>query len=153
MNINGQNISSTAIQVTWGLVPTEEQNGVISGYNIMYKAKKDSGNAWKNITVSSRTRILNITGLEYYTMYNVKMAGINSVGIGVYSNITDIRTDAYGKIAVLAYPSILLWYLGMNGFGLDLLPLVLEKILVKDARSISVSASLFGAFSLLISFP
>ena len=103
MNINGQNISSTAIQVTWGLVPTEEQNGVISGYNIMYKAKKDSGNAWKNITVSSRTRILNITGLEYYTMYNVKMAGINSVGIGVYSNITDIRTDAYGKIDVFAY--------------------------------------------------
>ena len=47
--------------------------------------------------IDSPSFAINISGLHYYTMYDVKIAGINVAGIGNYSEIIAVRTDAYGQ--------------------------------------------------------
>ena len=95
LNLKGSNISSTAIRIFWDAVPTDDQNGIITGYNVKYKDKLFS-NHWKNVTVSASTLTLTINNLDFYRQYEFIVAGMTAVGIGNYSSIVVIRTDAYG---------------------------------------------------------
>ena len=59
-------------------------------------AIKEAGK-WNNFTVESPTLTADIIDLEYFTFYDVIIAGVNSVGVGNYSETVKIQTDADGK--------------------------------------------------------
>ena len=48
------------------------------------------------MTVSASTFALTMNDLDYYRQYEVIVAGMTAVGIGNYSSIVVIRTDADG---------------------------------------------------------
>ena len=43
-NVQGRNSSSNSILVTWSDVPAEQQNGIITGYNITYHSQTENDN-------------------------------------------------------------------------------------------------------------
>lgn len=100
VNLRGNYTNSTAIKIEWDLVPEEDRNGVITRYIVSYKAKGASSR-WQEIIVNYSISTLQIGSLEYYTLYEFKIAAETSINRGPFSNITDIRTDADCKIILL----------------------------------------------------
>ena len=78
-------------------MPVSERNGIITGYNVKYK-KKIGDVRWKMVTVGAVNMSLHVRSLDFYTMYQFKVAALNVIGSGPYSNITEIRTDADGTL-------------------------------------------------------
>ena len=69
------------------------------------KYKKKIGDVeWKNVTVAAVNMSLHVRNLDFYTMYQFKVAALNDVDSGPYSNITEIRTDADGTLLDLFAP-------------------------------------------------
>ena len=72
------------------------QNGIITGYSILFKVK-GSPLAWQERRVGGNTLTLHVANLDFYTMYEFKIAAETVIGRGPYSNSTYIRTHADGK--------------------------------------------------------
>lgn len=60
--------------------------------------KKIGAVEWKNVTVGAANVSLHVKSLDFYTVYQFKVAALNNIGSGPYSNITEIRTDADGML-------------------------------------------------------
>lgn len=78
------------------------RNGIITNYLVKYRESKTATKGpgtWKNISILSL--VANIADLEYYTLYDITVAGVNTAGIGNYSEIISVRTDADGKLVFL----------------------------------------------------
>eukprot|EP00794_Sanderia_malayensis_P017493 gene17493-19243_t len=89
-NVVAAMVSSTAIKITWDPVPLLQMRGNSEGYQV---------NIWKH-GFSKHVRILDhwttflqVTGLEEYVSYNVKIRAKNSVYWGPYSSHSTVRTD------------------------------------------------------------
>ena len=96
------NISSTAILLTWLPIPSSFSNGRIVEYRITYfKAenmdvtRREKG-SWQTV-IDGEKLSYNITGLERFTNYRFRMAGINHRGVGVDSEPIIARTDEDSK--------------------------------------------------------
>ena len=88
--------TSTSIVVRWGSIPTRKRNGILTGYAIKYK-KKDE-NVWFDVLSNTATvRQKVVTGLVQYTVYDFRVAGMTSGGIGKYSPIYHERTSEDGE--------------------------------------------------------
>jgi len=97
-NVNAVNISSTAIQVTWEEVPAIDQNGIITQYEVEYNQSTFSGATMYNTTtVDSSTFTVDLTGLEEYVEYSIRVRAYTSVGAGPYSDVVIERTQEDGK--------------------------------------------------------
>ena len=79
----------------WNDVSVDQQNGVILGYHIFYKALP-SGNEL-NKTVSNITLIDDLTGLQEFVQYNISMAAFTSDGIGPRSPTLSVFTAEDSK--------------------------------------------------------
>lgn len=89
--LTGVNSSSSSLLITWSPPIQEDQNGIIQGYNISYFAAPNG-----SVTdMSTSETTINITGLLFYTQYNVSVAAYTSVGTGP-SDSTVVRTDSSG---------------------------------------------------------
>ena len=95
-NLRGNFTNSTAIRLHWDLVVQQDRNGEITKYVVQYKIQ-NSPAAWKEIEVGPDLLTLHLLKLEYYTMYQFKIAAETAMGRGPFSNLIFIRTDAYGK--------------------------------------------------------
>ena len=95
-SVSGGFVSETELYVTWEKIPVSLQNGIIRSYKIAIRMK-DSSEEWNVTSVNSQTFRKDIGGLRYYTLYDVKVAGETSRGLGPYSFPIYIRTDAYGN--------------------------------------------------------
>ena len=71
-------INSTAVRISWGEV---NYNGVIIGYSVQYN---EEGEAPLTVNISSVTSI-DIFGLRKFSSYYIRVAAINNIGIGPYS--------------------------------------------------------------------
>ena len=87
------NTSSTSIFISWLPPPEQDQNGVITGYNVTYSII--GGGVMVN-TTSGIQRSIELTGLEKFTQYSISVAAFTSVGIGPSDSIT-VSTDTDGK--------------------------------------------------------
>ena len=92
----GAFLSETRIYVTWDIIPVPSQNGIIDNYTIGYRIK-NSTDDWKFTIVDAPNMRVEIGGLSYYTLYDVRVAGRTAIGLGPYSEPVYIRTDAYGR--------------------------------------------------------
>ena len=77
-------INSTAISLSWGEVNCTERNGAITGYSVQYSIV--GGMQSTTVNVTGDVTITVIDGLITCTQYSIKVAAINSNGVGPYSN-------------------------------------------------------------------
>ena len=96
-NVNAVNISSTSIQVSWEPVPCIDQNGVITQYEVEYNQTTFSEvSMYNTTTVNSTTFMVDLTGLEEYVVYSIRVRAYTSVGAGPYSDVVMETTQEDG---------------------------------------------------------
>ena len=83
-------INSTSLRITWDPPLSNDQNGIILGYNVSYNisAGEEERSFVRNTTVE-------LAGLEKFTFYNVSVQAF-TVGSGPI-NFTVVRTDSDGE--------------------------------------------------------
>ena len=86
--------SSTSITFQWDEIDGNLRNGEIISYEVKYKKRGAVGDSQSVIT-SNQTVLL--TGLDEYTEYTTTVAGINSMGVGIFSTAIIQRTLEDGK--------------------------------------------------------
>ena len=85
-NVTATVISPTSIVVTWDMVPSIDQNGVITMYEVLYEPLETfNGSIMSNTTtVDGSARAVNLTGLEEYVNFNISVRAYTSAGEGPY---------------------------------------------------------------------
>ena len=96
-NITAFNTSSTSINVTWQPIPNDHVNGILLGYRVLYKKKNRPMDAFQNITVNSTYLDAEITSLEVYTEYELRIVGLTIIGDGNVSEPVFCFTDESGN--------------------------------------------------------
>ena len=96
-NITAFNTSSRSINVTWQLIPDDHVNGILLGYRVLYKKKNSPMDAFQNITVNTTYLDAEITSLEVYTEYELRIAGFTIIGDGNVSEPVFCFTDESGN--------------------------------------------------------
>ena len=95
-NVRGQNSSSTSISVTWDEVPADEQNGIITGYNITYQSQTENDN--NSVSAGREDCQKELTGLKEYVNYNITVFAFTVKGDGPASDpVIVVRTDQDSK--------------------------------------------------------
>ena len=88
------NISSTAIRVSWQPLLAIDQNGVITQYEVEFNQTTFSEvSLYNTTTVNSTTLMVDLTGLEEYVVYSIRVRTYTSVGAGPYSDVVMERTQ------------------------------------------------------------
>ncbi|XP_022810551.1 protein sidekick-1-like isoform X3 [Stylophora pistillata] len=91
-NVRGRNTSSTSILVEWDDVPAFEQNGIITGYTIIYRSQTEGDNGSDQAGPDNRQKEL--TDLREYVNYNITIRASTSKGDGPESSPAIVaRTD------------------------------------------------------------
>ena len=94
-NVRGHNTSSTSISVSWKEVQTDQQNGIITGYNISYESQTENDNGV--VLAGPNDRQATLTGLKEFVKYNISVAAFTVKGDGPPSVIV-VRTDQDSKL-------------------------------------------------------
>ena len=84
-------------------MPYETINGIGIGYKLALF--NINGNSIRNYTLNGSVLSLEITGLEIWTNYSVKMAAFTVVGDGPWSHLILEDTDEEGKPQASHSPS------------------------------------------------
>ena len=93
--MRGYNTSSASILVSWDEVPADQQNGIITGYTIIYQSLTENHNG--NVSAGPNDRQKNITGLKEYVNYNIMVFASTVKGDGPRSSLVLVRTDQDSK--------------------------------------------------------
>ena len=83
-------LSSTNVEITWGIVPTEHRNGIIREYEIAIA--NETGGYGYYIKIPANKSRFEKDGLKMYHNYSVKIAASTSAGRGVWSPSRNITT-------------------------------------------------------------
>ena len=76
-------------------MPCIHRNGKITGYVIQYK--EVDGGVFINESVTGDHKEASITGLKSSTFYDIRIAAVNSVGTGSFTNMS-FNASTSGKI-------------------------------------------------------
>ena len=95
--MNATVLSSTEIQVNWTEVPEIDQNGVITGYEVMYEPLMNFSGQITTLTVNTTNLSITLMDLEEYVEYSISVRAYTSVGPGPYSVGIVRRTLEDGK--------------------------------------------------------
>ena len=94
-NVRGENSSSTSILVTWDEVPTDEQNGIITGYTITYHSQTENHN--DTVQLNGSVRQTELTNLKEFVNYDITVLASTVKGDGPPSAPIVVRTDQDSK--------------------------------------------------------
>ena len=86
----------TSLLASWKPVPSGHENGVITGYKVLYVDINQS-QPKMSINVSSAVLSVNLTNLMVYTNYCVQVLASTREGEGVLSNCVVASTDEGGE--------------------------------------------------------
>uniref|UniRef100_A0A8C3V2I2 Sidekick cell adhesion molecule 1 n=1 Tax=Catharus ustulatus TaxID=91951 RepID=A0A8C3V2I2_CATUS len=108
-NVSAEAVSSTQILLTWAAVPESEQNGLILGYKILYKAK-DLDSEPKSQTVrGNHSQSVLLSGLRKFVLYELQVLAFTRIGDGVPSSpaVTErTKDDAPGPPVRMVFPEV-----------------------------------------------
>ena len=90
----------------WEEVPADQQNGIITGYNITYHSQTENDNGSDHVNGSVRETEL--TNLKEYVNYNITVFASTEKGDGPASDLIVVRTDQDGKYTVFSYQVLFL---------------------------------------------
>lgn len=76
-------------------------NGILLGYRVLYKTANKPMNGFRNVTVNSSLLNAEITGLEFFTKYELRVLAFTVIGDGNISDPVFCMTDESGNIAIL----------------------------------------------------
>ncbi|XP_074627543.1 uncharacterized protein LOC141885641 [Acropora palmata] len=93
INIIAYNTSSTSINVTWLPVPANHMNGIILGYRVLYRREDKPLAGFDNVTLNSSSFHVEITDLEFFTKYEIRLFGFTIAGDGSMSESLFCVTD------------------------------------------------------------
>jgi len=90
--------SSTEIMVSWDIVSSIDQNGIITVYEVLYQSLETFGEATGSQTrnVSGSDMTIQIMDLEEFVNYSISVRAYTSVGAGPYSDVITITTQEDG---------------------------------------------------------
>ena len=100
-NLRGVATSSTKLKLSWDLIPLASRHGVITQYQLKYYPVGNPGSV--NSVYFNGANIIEgiISGLSYWTQYNVKVAARTSVGYGPFSTGVILRTQEHRKFSII----------------------------------------------------
>lgn len=84
-NITTSPQSSTEIHVSWSAVPSLDQNGVITLYEVQYEPLVTFDGALATSTSNTMSMSLVLYDLQEYVTYSISVRAYTSAGPGVYS--------------------------------------------------------------------
>lgn len=87
-------MSSTSLRVAWTLLPSDQVNGILLGYNVTFKKAGETSASEQYINTTLNSTVLR--GLEKFTVYEVTVSAFTKVGPGPAANI-NASTDQDGK--------------------------------------------------------
>ena len=90
-NISTMVISSTAILVSWHPPPTLDQNGDISGYQLMITNQNRTNSSAVAVSVTNVTSYT-ATMLEEFEVYDFEIAAETAIGLGPFSDAVSNQT-------------------------------------------------------------
>ena len=99
-NVTTIALSSTILQVTWNEVPPVHQNGIIIQYEVEYNQTAFTGATTSATTTVLQVREVNLTGLEEYVSYYVRVRAYTTVGHGPYSEVVMQATQQSGMCSM-----------------------------------------------------
>ena len=76
-------------------VPADQQNGIITGYNITYKSQTENDNG--NVQVNGSVRQTDLKNLKEHVNYNITVFASTVEGDGPASDPILVRTDQDSK--------------------------------------------------------
>ena len=93
-NVTARNTSSTSVLLEWDLIPEEDRNGKILGYNVYYIGRSGVEQTFVHESTST---FLDLQGLEKYTDYSFQLTIFNSIGESNRSEVVSCKTDQDSK--------------------------------------------------------
>ena len=87
--------TSRSVSVSWSTIECIEQNGVITDYTVVFQ---EVGGMMIPGEVNVMDRTFTASGLTPYTNYTFRVAGVNSINTGLFTNTITIQTDEDGKL-------------------------------------------------------
>lgn len=97
--------SATAATVTW-TAPTNVGSGTISGYTL---DRSTNGSTWTNIITNSNVLTTSATGLTNGTTYYFRVAAVNEVGTGSFSQVVALIKFGLGTLNSQDFTSTGTW--------------------------------------------
>uniref|UniRef100_A0A8D0G947 Sidekick cell adhesion molecule 1 n=1 Tax=Sphenodon punctatus TaxID=8508 RepID=A0A8D0G947_SPHPU len=108
-NVSAVAVSSTQILLTWAAVPEPEQNGLILGYKILFRAKDLESEASSQTVRGNHTQSFLLAGLRKYLLYEIQVLAFTRIGDGVPSSpaaTERTKDDAPGPPVRLVFPEV-----------------------------------------------
>ena len=90
VNLEGVNISSTALRISWLPPPLGDQNGIIQFYNVSYGLPTQDRSQYT--TLSTNETMIDLTDLEKFTDYTVFVSAV-TIASGPEDSVT-VKTDS-----------------------------------------------------------
>ncbi|KAL9978988.1 hypothetical protein ACROYT_G016577 [Oculina patagonica] len=90
-NVTAVDKTSTSIFITWSSLPTNQRNGKILGYKVIYETFMEK--LMPPVMINASTHHVNLTRLGKNTRYIIAVLAFNQNGDGPASEIIDVRTN------------------------------------------------------------
>ena len=91
----------------WDEVPADQQNGIITSYNITYKSQTENDSG--NVQVHGSVLQTELTNLKKYVNYNITVFASTVKGDGPASDRIVVRTDQDSKWINITYHDFLVY--------------------------------------------
>ncbi|XP_032728664.1 protein sidekick-1 [Lontra canadensis] len=108
-NVSAEAVSSTQILLTWASVPEQDQNGLILGYKILFRAKDLDPEPRSHVVRGNHTQSALLAGLRKFVQYELKVLAFTRIGNGVPSSppvLERTKDDAPGPPVRLVFPEV-----------------------------------------------
>ena len=77
----------------WKPVPAGYENGIIKGYRLVYRVKDSENSVSMTDDSICSENIAVLSGLEFDTLYLIRVAAFTNVGSGNFSEPIEVRTE------------------------------------------------------------
>ncbi|KAI4551854.1 hypothetical protein MJT46_018106 [Ovis ammon polii x Ovis aries] len=108
-NVSAEAVSSTQILLTWASVPEQDQNGLILGYKILFRAKDLDPEPRSHVVRGNHTQSALLAGLGKFVLYELQVLAFTRIGNGVPSAppiLERTKDDAPGPPVRLVFPEV-----------------------------------------------
>ena len=96
--MRGQSLDSQSIEVTWEPPEAHLQNGILTGYKVLYtEANSNIGpREATDVTVAASEQSCTLRGLKKWTQYRIWVKAFNQIGPGPNSDLIVVQTAEDG---------------------------------------------------------